>query len=245
MLFPIFQLVYTVYCSLKAKTFCNMLRWKQYRKLHSFTKTRNKNSKLDRNWYFPRACRNSDLAGSFTSSLALVRRRSVVAHKLTGTRRAESKEKGAVIFLEEAAELVLGLVSFLNWDLYLFLTGQSFLSSVSFSRTLPELELTTFPKATLASSPVIFYNPTDKINPFLPKACCCATFACPARTGPGFLAEQVPSVAVRALQAPLLAAVRGRATSPCPSQERRCARGLEELWDEHCEVGCSSYICFS
>lgn len=42
--------------------------------------------------------------------------RSAVAHKLTRTEKAQSEEEEALIFCDETGELVLGLVSFLNWD---------------------------------------------------------------------------------------------------------------------------------
>lgn len=46
----------------------------------------------------------------------VLKRRSAVAHKLTRTEKAQSEEEEALIFREETGELVLGLVSFLNWD---------------------------------------------------------------------------------------------------------------------------------
>lgn len=51
-----------------------------------------------------------------SNQLQLVLKRSAVALKLTRTEKAQSEEEEALIFREETGELVLGLVSFLNWD---------------------------------------------------------------------------------------------------------------------------------
>lgn len=98
---------------------------------------------------------------------------------------------------------------------------------------------------TLASSPVIFYNPTEKFNPFLPKTCYWNTLTYPAHAGLECFAERSEAQLSRTASTPPGSPTRQSHVSLHPSQERCCARGLEDLQDKQQEISDTLYICFS
>lgn len=88
---------------------------------------------------------------------------------------------------------------------------------------------------TLASSPVIFSNPTEKFNPFLTKTCYCNTLTYPAHARSESFAEQVSKPGFpRTASTPPGSPARQSRISLHPSLECCCARGLEDLQDKQC-----------